>query len=335
MASKEPKTERPHLQGRESLVRVSHSKVKTFRRCEKQYEFKYIERLRPKQKSVQLERGSWIHELLMTHYDGEDWRIPHTRLKKAFLGLFEEEREVLGDLPAECARIMQSYLRTYEAEDRRYRVVDTELNEVITLPSGLEIVVVIDLIMEDPRGGLWVWDHKTRKSFSDRDIIVMDPQLSDYYGALQIMGYNNLRGVVVNEIRTKAPAVPGTLARGGLSKRKDIDTDVWTYMREIRKRQEDPRDYADILSTIAARQKERFFRRTAIPKDKPTVRTAYRELVATAREIQSAERRGTFPRTVDNSCLWGCDFRNICYTQLLGGNIDSQVKMHFIRKEQD
>jgi hypothetical protein len=56
-------------EAREYLV-LSNSKVKTWNRCPKQWEFKYIYGLRPKKKTIQLERGSWVHELLMVHYDG-------------------------------------------------------------------------------------------------------------------------------------------------------------------------------------------------------------------------------------------------------------------------
>jgi hypothetical protein len=292
--------------------------------------------LAPKKKAVQLERGSWIHDLLMVHYDGEDWRERHRELAKRFNNLFEEEREMLGDLPRECLRIMKSYLYTYEQEDKKFRVVDSELNEIVTLPNGLEVNVVVDLIMEDQRGGLWPWDHKTRGSFEELDIIIMDPQKSIYFDALEIMGYTPLRGVGENEIRTKPPAVPALLARGGLSKRKNIDTDVRTYMAAIRRQGLDPRDYSEILRLIASRQKDRFFRRTAIPKDRPVLRTARRELVQSAREIRFAERKAVYPRTVDRSCKWGCEFRDICFADLHGADISSMIKMNFTnRKDRD
>lgn len=290
--------------------------------------------LRPKKKAKQLERGSWLHELLMVHYDGEDWRLRHRELKKRFNNLFEEEREDLGDLPTECFRIMKSYLRTYEIEDRGHTTVDSEMNEVVTLPNGQEIVVVIDLITEDRNGGLWVWDHKTRKSFVDRDILLLDPQLTMYYDALELMGYNNLRGCISNELSTVAPCIPETTYNGArLTKRKNIATDTYTYMQEIRKNDFNPSDYADILSHIASNQKDRFFRRTAIPKDPPMLKAVRRDVLHAAREIRLAENKDRFPRTVDNSCKWACDFRDICIAELHGGHIDSMVKMNFNQKE--
>src|SRR6478736_7737799 len=236
-------------------MRLSNSKERTWRRCPKKYEFKYIYKLRPKKRVVQLERGSWIHDLLMHHYDGHDWEAQHKVLTKKFYALFEEEREELGDLPVECQRIMKSYLRTYKEEDKQYRVVDSELDEIITLPNGLRFQIIVDLILEDIRtGDLIAWDHKTRKNFSDTDSMLLDPQLTRYFWGLQHMGYKPLVGVGYNEIRTKPPTVPRLLKSGGLSRAMNIDTDVWTYGSELRKHGLDLSEYQGILTHIARNQ---------------------------------------------------------------------------------
>lgn len=311
-------------------MRVSNSRLKTFRRCPNQYRYKYIMGLRPRKRKDHLERGTWIHDLLMVHYDGEDWRARHLELKRKFSNLFEEEREELGDLPTECGRIMRSYLRTYGQTDKRYITVDSELDEIVTLPNGVRLHMVVDLIVWDTHlKGLWIWDHKTRKSFEELDNITLDPQGTLYYDGLTVMGYEGILGFMANEIRTKAPAIPDVLVAGGLSKRKNIDTDVWTYMREIKRRGLDPRDYADILESIAVRQKDRFFRRVAIPKDPTTVSTLRREALQTIKIIELSERKKYFPRTYDKSCAWGCDYRDLCIAELRGGDIKPMIRQNF------
>jgi hypothetical protein len=312
-------------------MRLSNSKEKTWRRCPKKYEFKYVYKLRTKQRSVQLERGSWIHDLLMHHYDGEDWEAQHKVLTKEFYNLFEEEREDLGDLPEECWRIMKSYLRTYKDEDAQYRVVDSELDEIIELPNGLLFQIIVDLILEDKRtGNLIAWDHKTRKNFSDTDSMLLDPQLTRYFWGLQHMGYRPLVGVGYNEIRTKPPTVPRTLKTGGLSRATNIDTDVYTYGSAIKAAGLDPSDYQEILQHIARNQRGRFFRRTILPKDPPMVRAMMQELVYSAREIDRAERKQEFPRTfIATDCKWSCEFRDICIAQLHGSDIDSMIQANF------
>lgn len=319
-------------------MRISNSRIKVYRRCPNQYRYKYRMGLRSKRKGLQLERGSWMHELLMVHYDGEDWRDRHRLLTKRFNNLFEEEREHLGDLPRECSRIMRSYVRTYERTDKRFVVVDSELDEIVRLKNGLDLHMIIDLVVWDKKyKGMWIWDHKTRGSFLDQDNIILDPQGTLYYDGLSEMGgYEPILGFIVNEIRTKAPAIPQVLKSGQLSKRKNIDTDVWTYMSAIRRHGLNPADYADILRLIAARQKGRFFNRVAIPKDPPVVRTLRREALQTARAIRLADEQGSYPRTYDWSCARYCDYRDLCIAELMGGDISSMIKMNFTSdKEQE
>lgn len=315
-------------------TRLSNSKVKTWRRCPKKFQFKYEMGLRPRKKSIQLERGSWIHDLLMYHYDGRDWRKRHEELTRDFYNLFEEEREDLGNLPAECKRIMLAYLRHYRLEDRNYHVVDSELNEIVTLPNGIELNIVVDLVVEDKAdGGLWIWDHKTRKKIGDDISALLDPQLTVYYWGLELLGYTPLNGVVYNELCTKPPTIPQMLKRGGLSKRKNIATDVATYMRAIKKHDLDPNDYSDILRHIAVAQRDRFFRRTHIPKDPPVLKRMIRDFESASEEIEFAQQRKRFPRTyIPNDCKWSCEYLDLCLTSLHGGDIKPMVNMNFERR---
>lgn len=318
-------------------MQVSNSKLTTYRRCPKKYEFKYVLKLKPKERKRPLELGSWVHELLMVRNDGEDWIARHKHLTRQFAKLWDEEREALGDLPRDAARLMASYIRTYEKEDnRRWRVIDTEVNEVVTLPNGLRLQVIIDVVLEDKiNGGIWLKDYKTRTSFKRAELMMLDPQLTLYFWAMEQLGYKPIRGVEYDEIRTKPPTIPHLNKTGGLSKAKAIDTDVHTYMAAIRRHGYDPRDYTDILRHIAVNQKDRFFRRTPLPKDAVVVRQMLREAVRTAQQILADERKDDFPRSFDNSCDWQCEYRDLCIAQLYGGNIEPMIKMNFERKEHD
>src|SRR4051812_43142114 len=129
-------------------LKLSNSKAKTAQRCLKQYEFKYVRKLRPKRFKAPLFIGDWMHQLLMVHYDGHDWRERHRELKKQFSNLFEEEREDLGfDLPDQCARLMRSYLWHWKPIDDELRTVDSELDETIELPNGIKFQFIIDRVM--------------------------------------------------------------------------------------------------------------------------------------------------------------------------------------------
>lgn len=300
------------------------------------YEFKYIHKLRPKKRAVQLERGSWIHELLMVHYDGHDWLERHLELTTEFNRLFEEEREDLGNLPAECGRIMRSYLHHYQEEDTNFRVVDSELDELIALPGGDEFNFIIDLIVEDKSdGGLWLWDHKTVKGFMPPDFMLLDAQLARYFWAAEKMGYTPLRGVMFNELITKPPTVPKLLKSGKFEERANLFCDALTYYETVKSVGQDPRRYATTIKRLRALEGERFFRRTSLPKDKPLTKRLMQEMMMTIDEIKVAEEKNRFPRTPDKSCQWGCDYLEPCVIELHGGDISDVAKLKYVTGRRD
>jgi hypothetical protein len=311
-------------------MQLSNSKVKTYRRCPNQFRYKYGMKLRPKARRIQLETGTWCHSLLQAHYEGKDWKKKHKRLTKQFNNLPEEIREQLGDIPTECRRIMRGYFRQYPDDHKRYRVIDCEMDEIVVLSNGIRLNIIVDLILEDLiDGGLCFWDHKFRGKLGEADDMMLDPQLTLYFWGLEKLGYHDMRYGLYNEVRTKVPTVPKLLVRGGLSKAKNIDTDVYTYMKAIRDNDLDPNEYADILHHIATNEETRFFRRTPIPKDPPVVRTTMKELVDTAVEIQRAERQDRYPRSFETSCKWGCDYKDLCIAELHGADIKSMIQQNF------
>jgi hypothetical protein len=309
--------------------RLSNSKVKKYRRCPKQFEYSYVMKLQRKTPAIQLKRGDWLHQLLMVHYDGEDWLRRHSELTMKFYTLFEEEREEYGDLPGECQRIFTSYLMNYKQEDESSRTVDSEMNEILVLPNGDEFNFIIDRVVEERDGGLWLWDHKTVKSFMDEDFMLLDAQLARYFWAAEKMGYTPLRGVLFNEIITKPPTLPEFLVPSQrLSMRQNLSCDVFTYYREIKRLGLDPTPYKPFLRKLKA-QNKRWFRRTRLPRDVKLTERLMAEMQWTSREMQAAEALKQFPRSPMKSCAWDCDFMDLCQTQLMGGDIRDILKLRY------
>jgi hypothetical protein len=226
---------------------------------------------------------------------------------------------------------MRAYERHWADADQHFSVIDSEMNEIVTLSNGIELNVIIDLVVEEAGTGLiWAWDHKSRKKFGDEDDMILDPQLTLYFEALELMDYAPLGGVVYNEVRTKPPTVPRVLKRGGLSKAKDIDTDAYTYLKAIKENGLATADYKDILLRLKRTKQEAFFKRTHLPKDPPQVRQMIAELNMTKHEIRNAEKRKEFPRTFEpRQCKWDCEFLDLCITELHGGDISSMIKSDY------
>jgi hypothetical protein len=154
------------------LINYNQSRIKMFRRCQKQYSYRYDypaflnadgKRLEmvPKVHKLPLYRGTWMHalqEALHHQWAGYEefpitvgeapysitvpctsWKDIHEALTEEFNKLFLEEREELGDLPDECERLFRSYLRFWNDDQDRYQVAE--------LPDGTP---AIELIVEAP-----------------------------------------------------------------------------------------------------------------------------------------------------------------------------------------
>lgn len=318
-------------------IRMSNSKEGCYRRCPRKYKFRYLEKLQSKKTALPLKKGSWIHELLMTHYDGEDWHEPQERLTKEFNLLLFEEREEYGDLPGETKRIMTAYLTHYGEEDKGYRIVDSELDETIELPNGDKFNFIIDLVVEEIHdGSIWLWDHKNVTSLMDEDFMLLDAQLAKYVWAAKQIGIGKIRGALFNELCTKAPTVPEALKSGELTQRKNLQCDVYTYYREIRKRHLDPRDYVKMIRHLS-NQSDRWFRRTRMPRDRHMTKTTMIELIDTAEEIKTATAEGRFPRNQEKGCKFNCEYVHMCIAELQGGDISDIAELQFTtaRREKD
>lgn len=157
-------------------VNFSQSRVKQFRRCQKQYSLRYdyakfypelakgkkrVE-LIPSRKKLPLYRGSWMHALQealhhqwagIEEFDlvfGEGrhalkfpvtrWQDVQEKLTEQFESVFQEEQDELGDLPEETLRLFKAYLKFWKDDRDRFSVV--------TLPDGspaIELVVEASL----------------------------------------------------------------------------------------------------------------------------------------------------------------------------------------------
>ena len=323
--------ETEHMVGEYKLL--SHSKSKTWRRCPHQFYYKYILGYKPNEKSIYLERGSWLHALLETFYGGGDWGERHKGLVHEFYGMFEEERELLGELPDECERLMTSYIAKYKREDEGIKVIDVELDEIVTLPNGLRFRMIVDKIIEEPDGGLWACDYKTVGRFLPSDFLLLDAQLARYFWGLEQLGYKPLRGIIYDELITKAPTLPKVLKNGKLERRANIHCDVYTYVRTMNSMGHSIKDpyYTKFVKRLKDREHE-WFRRSRLAKDRPLTQRLMDELTMTAREIKRAEETMSFPRSPMKDCQWDCSFIGPCAISLQGGDPQPVLDARFTRR---
>jgi hypothetical protein len=322
---------------------TTHSMLRQFLRCPKAAQYKYAERLKKRiltMRDVPLKRGTWVHELLEVHYQEGDWRQRHALLTEKFNLLMDAEKEALGDLPTECARLMRSYLWHYGADKtdpfHGWKIIDTEVTFECPWPDsedGLDIYRCrLDLLVEDEYGFLIV-DHKTHKQLPDGTVRILDAASPLYIWAARENGYD-VRGFQWNYIKTKAPTKPKMVYVGKPGERLSsaaIDTDWPTYARTIKEYGLDhtTEPYRSKLRYLRSQrwvpgnpQTSEFFRRDTLEKDDEMVAKVVASAMRT-RDRMHADYGDydVVERVSDRSCGW-CDYKDLCQTELLGGHGD-------------
>lgn len=302
-------------------MKITNSMIKSYQHCKRQYNYKFVEQLIPKHKGLPLYRGSWLHELLEAKYAGGDWRSKNDELAETFHALFAEEREMYGDLPSICEKIMESYDYHWRKEDESFNVIEVETEHEVDLPHGHTLKFRIDAVIEDEYGR-WLMEHKSHKTIPNADYRFMDMQTARYVWGLNEKGYD-LTGVLWNYIRTKEPTKPEMTQSGRLSRRR-IDTDVLTYVRALKEYGLDLGDHRDDI--LRLKHHNTFFRRERVPKPQQVIETLVEDAVHIADEIE----RGFLPiRSIDRSCEFMCSYLDLCVTSLYGGDVSDIVKSNY------
>lgn len=334
---------------------TTHSMLKSFLSCPKSGQYKYAERLKPRVATARdqpLRRGTWVHELLQAHYEGKDWREVHAANTRKFNLLMDEEKEALGDLPTEAARLMRSYLWHYGANKddpmHGWKVLGAEVTFDAVWPDsedGMDIYRCrVDLLVEDEYGQLIV-DHKTHKVLPTGIFRLQDMASPLYIWAARENGHD-VRGFTWNYIRTKAPSTPKMAYVGKANQRLStaaLDTDYPTYAAAIRQYKAEygldhtaPQIQATLRRLKAQRwqpgaiQTSPFFRRDTLEKDDEmiarVVGTAMRTRDRMHADYEDVE---VVERVSGRHCDW-CSYRDLCSAELMGNTMGSSL----IRRKQ-
>jgi hypothetical protein len=225
---------------------TTQSMIRAFRSCPREALYKYVERLVPKTVRKPLTRGKWMHALLEVYYralaetgDVEHadaaWKEEHRRWTSSYSKLFDEEKEMLGDLPREMSQLMSSYLWHYgdpAYSDWWWNVHETELTVEAELPNGHLFRCRLDLLEED-EFGLWVWDHKTHRREPDWEKRMLDEQGPLYIWACRQAGIP-VRGFGWNYLVTESISWPKVIKDGSRFYANAGESDYPTYVAAVK-----------------------------------------------------------------------------------------------------
>jgi hypothetical protein len=322
-------------------ARIStHSMLKTFRRCPKQADFKYVRRLKPKRLGSPLKRGTWVHALLEEHHRGGDWREVHAKYSVQFSQLFDEEKDYYGDMPTEIAQIMQSYMWHYKNDP--WKTVDQEFQLEALLPDGTLYRGKVDALVET-QFGLFLVDHKTHKTLPDMNFRLLDAQSALYLWAARENGLQ-VEGFIWNYIRWKAPSTPALLKDGKRISDSACDTDYPTFYRALKKyKAENPQfeireKDRDKLRYLQSQRYEfgkpntsGFFQRSVLEKDDDMIERVLQGNYRTSQRMHTYDFSNVdaVERVTERSCHFSCSYVDICTAELNGANLRPLLKNNY------
>ncbi len=301
-------------------LKISNSKVSTWRKCHMAYHYKYHEHLRPKKKGIALRRGSIIHECIEAYDSGRSWRKPFNSFAKQFYEeTFKEEIAEIGDIPRMVEELMENYQALYDEDSLTY--LGNEVHFELPLMPGVVIEGYLDALVEDEAGCVWPKETKTYKRNPDYDFLLLNTQSALYTWAVMEMGYKP-KGTLWDIVRAKEPSRPAFTQKGEISK-KGIDSTPYTVRKALREMGKDPKDYQDLIDKVSF---DDFFRRYPVRVNHTVVKGIMEDFKSTAKEIQKQGHK-LCDRNLGKGCSW-CDYKPLCQAELMG--LDTE----YIRKKQ-
>lgn len=311
---------------------ISQSMLKAFRRCHKAFDYKYNQSLRKKKKGSALIRGSCVHEMIEAKANGKDpWEAFENYLDNNKPVFIEQDPEYEG-LADMITTIMEGYFSYYKNDPLKPVVINNKAAEhpfSVELDKGITLTGVIDMIVEDPKLGIGIEDHKTHKTLPTGDIAYSNIQSALYAWAMsKSKDLPEPKFMVWNYIRWKEPTKPKLLKSGKMSTAVS-DTTWRVYRKALIEAGLNPEDYKDMEEQLKNKESD-FFVRQYLPLNKTIIENIKEDAISTARQIENS--KGIVDRNITKDCSY-CEFYSICQAELKGLDSEMIKKCEYETKE--
>ena len=331
---------------------VSNTVISDFRRCEQLYSYRYVDRLRRKDRAPAPELGTMLHSYFELYYqalkDGSDPATAHGESQMAVSSKYMPEIKRFANaahiggaddlatdllaLPKVVGRISSRYYAARgKADASRHKVLLVEEFANIEITKGIVSNARIDLVTEEQeRGLIWLWEHKSTKDIPDVNWRLRDQQTPLYARKLeQLELCPPIDAVLWNYVRTKEPTAPEVGKRGEPTKRANLDSTWPTYLKVIEELGLNPADFDDVRRRLEPRELAEFFPRFEQPIVSE-VDLLFRDYVRTAKDIrlrrkQWAAKARRPVRSLARECGF-CDFHSLCLAAIMTGS-DRDVRL--------
>lgn len=302
--------------------KVSQSKIKTYRRCREAYHLKYVEKLKKRRIRRPFRFGNIIHDMLEADANGDDPFEKLDEIAEKDVKMFTAEREAYGDIVEDSRVIMQHYFEYWGDNSLMYlrrgmQCAEHEFN--VEIAPGIIATGKIDGAVRTPNKLNWLMEHKSFSKVPSEDHRWRNIQSATYLRIVEMQGWwKNLSGMCWDYVKSKPPSQPKLLKSGKLST-AFVNSLPGVVIDTIEKHGLKKKDYADLIASAEANQKNYFFRHFT-PIQKTVVDEVFKGFVDTAKRM--SQYHGTEREmNVDLHCDY-CDYEPICRARLTGSDVD-------------
>ncbi len=308
----------------------SVSDLRTFKRCRRLADFTLSSRmdLHPRRPAIYFTVGSLAHDALEQYANGNltAWEFYREEAEKAVMAwsdypFFEDiYEETMG-----FTYILQAYMKRWAPANNHFEMLNTEVRDIIELPSGHHFTFKYDGLVQKRDGSIWIKEYKTTQSLpNDLGWLQIDDQASAYQWAVQEATGMQISGSIYTWLKKKVPTKPKELASGGLQERKNIVTTAEAYYDGVVALGYNPSHYRDFIKMIAAREGDNFFLRTEIVTSLKQRAEMGKHLNELSKLIGDPETQ-MYASPSERNCT-KCDFFGPCAAMHLGLNYKALLK---------
>ncbi len=298
----------------------SNASLTCFRRCPREYQFRYVMLRRPRRKVEALRFGSFFHVGLNAWWACAGPESPEIRLLAAMHAVEDRASKNAEDADpfdmVKTVTLLAGYTTRWGDED--YVTIDVEKNFRLDYDT-FGMVGSIDALVQ--RGGIIEnVEHKTTAADISvgadywRHVDTMDPQVSTYMAASRSLGYD-VRDTLYDVIRkpTILPykATPEDAKKYTKPTRAEPVPRLYANQRE---EDETPAEYGERLTADIVSKPDWYFQRRTVVRLEHDDAEHELDVLQTAQLIAFCAERGTWPRTPSACERYGrlCDYHEVC-----------------------
>lgn len=301
-----------------TLFKVSQSKVKAWRHCRRQYQYKHIEKIQRRRRPRPFAFGTLIHKMKERLSQGGSPFEVLRELPAQDVRLFKEEREYYGDIITDCKYVMQAYLDYWKDSPLIYLKRNSRTAEFpFELKYPKEDILIKGTIdaATSHRKMTWLTEHKNHGKIPNDDERWRSIQSAVYIAVSDLLGWWSFEGTCWDYIRSKPPSRPKLLKSGEISERQ-LDSLPQVVIDEIKNKKLNPRDYTKLIDQ-QRQNMSTWFQRVYTPIKKKVINNLWNDFITTSVEMRDTNMDKPQPRTIGRHCSW-CEFELLCRASLQG-----------------